>query len=111
MLSLLKCPGKVCQLWSVKIYKRGVVINAIYYNPPFKSFLGKIAKMNLQTHIDKKRSKSNLTEWLNSKEVIKWFNNFNFKSHKCFINFDIKKFNPSIKKNTSPKLLNLQKNT
>ena len=65
---------------------------------PSKSFLGKIAKINLQTHIDKIRSKSNLTQWLNSEEVIKWFNSFNDKSHKCFINFDIKNLYPSIKK-------------
>ena len=65
---------------------------------PSKSFLGKIAKLNLQTHIDKIRSKSNLTQWLNSDEVIKWFNNINDKAHKCFINFDIKNFYPSIKK-------------
>ena len=50
------------------------------------------------TKIDKIRSKPNLTQWLNSEEVIKWFNNFNDKSHKCIIKFDFKKLYSSIKK-------------
>ena len=65
---------------------------------PAKSFLGKCTKVILQEHIAEIRSKTELTQWINSDSVIEWFNKIEDKPHKCFINFDIKNFYPSITK-------------
>ena len=65
---------------------------------PSKSHIGKWTKVILQNHIEEIRSKSELLQWKNSNDVIDWFQNINDKKHKCFINFDIKNFYPSINK-------------
>ena len=65
---------------------------------PAKSHVGKWCKIILQKHQDRIRSKSGLTQWKNSMEVTKWFEKLNDKRSKCFINFDILEFYPSITK-------------
>ena len=65
---------------------------------PSKTHLGKWSKVILQKHLSGIRNNCNLTQWKNSTEVIEWFNLIEDKTHKCFINFDIKNFYPSIKR-------------
>ena len=64
---------------------------------PSKNHLGKISKNILENIVNQIKKKSTLIQWKNSYEVIEWFNSINEKSKKCFVNFDIQKFYPSIK--------------
>ena len=63
-----------------------------------KTHLGKLSRTILQKHITTIRKKSMLNQWKNSGEVIDWFEKINNKNHKCFVNFDIKNFYPTIKR-------------
>ena len=65
---------------------------------PSRSFLGKWVKVILQEHITEIIYNTKLTQWMNSDNVIKWFNKIEDKPHNCIINFDIKDFYPSITK-------------
>ena len=64
---------------------------------PTKSQLGKISKQILQKINKTLRSKLNLNQWQNSREVIEWFKNIQQKSSHTFTVFDIQEFYPSIK--------------
>ena len=55
------------------------------------------------------RYASRLVQWKNSFEVIEWFNNVQNKSKKCFINFDIVNFYPSITENHLTNAINFAK--
>ena len=65
---------------------------------PGKNHIGKISKEILENIVNEIRSQTNLKQWKNSSEVIKWFNTIECKTNKCFITFDIEKFYPSIKR-------------
>ena len=65
---------------------------------PSKSHIGRWCKVILQKHLANVRIKSGLTQWKNSKEVTNWFSRINNKNNKCFVNFDIVEFYPSISK-------------
>ena len=65
---------------------------------PSKSHIGRWCKTILQKHLAKVRVKSGLTQWKNSKEVTNWFSRISNKFNKCFVNFDIVEFYPSITK-------------
>ena len=47
---------------------------------------------------DEIRAKTRLIQWKNASEVTDWFNDIDDKHHKCFINFDIVEYYPSITK-------------
>ena len=64
---------------------------------PTESQLGKISKQVLQKVNKTLRSKLNLNQWQNSREVIEWFKNIQQKSSHTFTVFDIQEFYPSIK--------------
>ena len=64
---------------------------------PTKSQLGKISKPILQKINKTLRSKLNLNQWQNSREVIEWFKNIQQKTSHTFTVFDIQEFYPSIK--------------
>ena len=65
---------------------------------PSKTHIGKISKSIIDKIITDVRSKSNLMQWNNSNDVLLWFDKVQNKSNKCFINFDIVDFYPSITK-------------
>ena len=73
---------------------------------PGKNELGKISKAILEKAIKEIRAKSSLTQWKNSYDVIAWFNNIKHKNTKCFVNFDIVSFYPSIKEEHLIKAVN-----
>ena len=59
--------------------------------------MGKINKDILERSVNEIKFKPNLIQWKNSHEVIDWFNNIKSKTNKCFMNFEIVNFYPSIK--------------
>ena len=72
---------------------------------PSKSHVARVSK-NILDNINKTvRSMTNLTQWRNTKEVLKWLNNIPEKSSKMFIKFDIVNFYPSISKKVLLKAL------
>ena len=64
---------------------------------PGKNEFGRISKTILEKTVNEIRFKSSLIQWKNSQDVISWFNNIKNKNTKCFVNFDIVSFYPSIK--------------
>ena len=64
---------------------------------PGKNHIGKISKAILERIVNEIKFKSKLIQWKNSHEVVDWFNNIKHKANKCFVNFDIVNFYPSIK--------------
>ena len=68
---------------------------------PRKPEIGKISMKILDNLVKSIRSKGKLTQWTNTKDVIKWFKNIKDKNRMKFIQFDIVSFYPSI----SPTLL------
>ena len=73
---------------------------------PGKNELGKISKAILEKTVKEIRAKFPLTQWKNSCDVIVWFNNIKHKNTKCFVNFDIVSFYPSIKEEHLIKAIN-----
>ena len=65
---------------------------------PSKSHIGKLSKGILDNINKRVREQSGLTQWKNTAEVLNWFNSIENKSSKCFVNFDIVEFYPSITK-------------
>ena len=63
---------------------------------PSKTHMGRVSKGILDKINREIRRHSGLTQWKNSQQVIKWFNNINNKGRKRFICFDIASFYPSI---------------
>ena len=63
---------------------------------PSKNSLGKVSKNILEKIIIWIKNRTQLTQWKNSDEVTAWFDEMNCKTQKCFINFDIKNYYPSI---------------
>ena len=76
---------------------------------PAKTNIGKISKCILERIIMDLRLKTKLIQWKNSEEVSRWFNNIPEKNNKCFINFDICEFYPSITQEQLEKALNFAK--
>ena len=68
---------------------------------PTKPEIGKISMKILDNIVKSIRSKKNLTQWTNTKDVINWFKSIENKQRMKFIQFDIVSFYPSI----SPTLL------
>ena len=67
---------------------------------PSKTHIAKVAKRILDRLIKSIRSRSELNQWKNTDEVLKWFNKINQKDKHRFIKFDIVNFYPSISKKT-----------
>ena len=65
---------------------------------PCKSQLGKVSKAILDQVNSKIRASTWYTQWKNTNDVIKWFNNVENKTRKSFIKFDVVEFYPSITK-------------
>ena len=65
---------------------------------PCKSQLGKVSKAILDRVNSKIRASTWYTQWKNTNDVIKWFNNVENKTRKSFIKFDVVEFYPSITK-------------
>ena len=63
---------------------------------PGKNQLGLLSKVILERIVNEIRRKSELTQWKNSYEVLEWFKNIDNIKNKCFVNFDIINFYPSI---------------
>ena len=63
---------------------------------PTKTELGKISKKKVSDICDNVRSQTNLTQWKNSYEFVKWFKTLSEKESRKFIQFDIDNFYPSI---------------
>ena len=63
---------------------------------PAKSEIGKISREYLQKITYEIKTKTNLTQWRNTDEVIDWFNNIENKQNQKFFQLDIKDFYPSI---------------
>ena len=63
---------------------------------PSKNSLGMVSKNILEKIVAQIKNKSKITQWKNTDEVIAWFNSTDNKKDKCFINFDIKNYYPSI---------------
>ena len=76
---------------------------------PSKTHIGKISKSIIDKIVMDIRVKTGLVQWKNSQEVIAWFNNIQQKRNKCFINFDIVEFYPSITKGHLVKALEFAK--
>ena len=76
---------------------------------PDKNELGRISKNILEKAVAEIRHKSKLVQWKNSFEVIDWFNSVENKTRKCFINFDIVNFYPSINENHLTSAINFAK--
>ena len=66
---------------------------------PSNTHFGKWSKVILEKHLSNIRSNCNLVQWKNSTKVVEWFKLIDDKTHKCFPNFDIVNFYPSIKRN------------
>ena len=73
---------------------------------PSKSELGKVSKGILSKIIHVVREKTKFNHWKNSDSVIKWFTNLEEKQRSSFIQFDIKEFYPSIRKDLLIQALN-----
>ena len=76
---------------------------------PDKNELGRISKSILEKAVTEIRHASRLVQWKNSFEVIEWFSNVQNKTKKCFINFDIVNFYPSITENHLISAINFAK--
>ena len=63
---------------------------------PMKSEIGKISKQKLQIITRSIRRKLQLNQWINTDDVLNWFDSLENKSRLSFINFDIVEFYPSI---------------
>ena len=63
---------------------------------PTKSEVGKISKQILDRIISLVRSKSGLSQWKSTAEVVQWFKNIDRKKTKKFIQLDVINFYPSI---------------
>ena len=63
---------------------------------PSKSDIGKISKKILDKINQTIIKKTNVNQWKNTPEVIKWFKNIANKKKSSFINFDVENFYPSI---------------
>ena len=63
---------------------------------PSKSQVGKISKNYLEKINSTIRQETNLNQWRNTSEVIKWFNKIPNKECSTFVKFDIVRFYPSI---------------
>ena len=61
---------------------------------PMKSEIGKISQKKDITRT--LRNKLNLNQWINTNDVLKWFNDLENKSRQSFLVFDIVEFYPSI---------------
>ena len=72
---------------------------------PMKSEVGKISKRKLQLVTRSLKDKLNLNQWINTDDVLKWFNDLKFKSRLSFLTFDVEEFYPSISKDLFNKAL------
>ena len=63
---------------------------------PSKSQMGKVAKTILDRIISTIKSKTGLTQWKSTGEVITWFNSIENKRNKYFIKYDVISYYPSI---------------
>ena len=72
---------------------------------PAKSQVGKVSKIILENINKSIRSKTNLIQWRNTDEVIKWYKNKNNLKNCTFTQFDICEFYPSITENLLEKSL------
>ncbi|MCP3850980.1 MAG: hypothetical protein GY694_12190, partial [Gammaproteobacteria bacterium] len=63
---------------------------------PMKSEIGKISKQKLQEINKQIRKEMGARQWINTDDVIKWFNDLKNKGQMEFINLDIVEFYPSI---------------
>ena len=63
---------------------------------PMKSEIGKISQKKLQDITRALRNILNLNQWINTNDVLKWFNDLENKSRQSFLVFDIVEFYPSI---------------
>ena len=73
---------------------------------PSKSEIGKVSKRILSKVVQIVRDKTRFNHWKNSEAVINWFVNLQEKQNLVFIQFDIKDFYPSIRKDLLTKALN-----
>ena len=76
---------------------------------PSKNALGMVSKDILEKIVTQIKNKSRITQWKNTDEVITWFNRTGNKTDKCFINFDIKNYYPSITENHLENAINFAK--
>ena len=76
---------------------------------PTKSQLDKTSKQILQKINKTLKSKLNLNQWQNYREVIEWFKNIQQKSSHTFTVFNIQEFYPSIKEKLKDGLVFAQK--
>ena len=65
---------------------------------PMKSEIGKISKRKLQSITRSLRESLQLNQWINTDDVLKWFEDLKFKSRQSFLTFDVEEFYPSISK-------------
>ena len=63
---------------------------------PTKPEIGRISKKILQKIITAVRGKTKFNQWINSDEVINWFQNLPNKENLKFISFDVESMYPSI---------------
>ena len=68
-----------------------------------------LSKDILEKIVTQIKNKSRITQWKNTDEVITWFNRTDNKTDKCFINFDIKNYYPSITENHLENAINFAK--
>ena len=63
---------------------------------PMKSEIGKISKQKLQCITRSLKNKLKVNQWINTNDVLEWFNKLNNKRLLSFIMFDVVEFYPSI---------------
>ena len=74
---------------------------------PTKSNIGVISKNILDRVNGEMRSKLQINQWTSTKEVLKWFSNFDDKKSLKFLKFDVEQFYPSISKTLMLKAIQL----